>query len=152
GAYRFALRTEESGLGIPPNTQRPEGAQFADVDRDGDVDAYANGTLYQNRSDASGPRFHQLLRRTTGITLPTSLDEGALFFDYDLDGDLDLLVVYKGLGNKIWENRGDGTFIEAVGALESPGSGSTTGCSAEDWDLDGDLDITTGGVFRRNLL
>src|SRR5262249_47602450 len=113
GAFRFALKTDESGLGNPPNVQRPEGAQFVDADRDGDVDGYAGGTYYQNRSAAGVPHFVPLLRTTTGITLPNTLDEGAMFFDYDLDGDQDLLVVYKGLGNKIWENRGDGTFFAA---------------------------------------
>ena len=152
GAYRLERRTEASGLFIPGNVNRPEGAQFTDVDRDGDPDAYANGTLYQNVTATDGPRFRRLVRTPTGIGRPTVLDEGVSFFDYDLDGDEDLLVVYKGQGNRIWENEGDGTFVEATGVLERPGDGSTEGCSAEDWDLDGDLDCTTGHIFRRNLL
>jgi hypothetical protein len=152
GAYRLANRTDSSGLTVPDNTDRPEGAQFADLDRDGDPDAYANGTFYQNITATNGPRFRQLVRVPTGIGLPTRLDEGITLFDYDLDGDEDVFVLYKGQGNRIWENEGDGTFVEAVGVMERPGDGSTEGCSAEDWDLDGDLDLTTGHVFRRNLL
>jgi hypothetical protein len=152
GAHRFVRHTSESGLGIPDNVSRPEGAQFVDVDRDGDLDAYANGTLYQNVTAGEGPRFRQLVRAPTGITLAARLDEGVSFLDYDLDGDQDLLVVYKGFGNRIWENEGDGTFFDAEGVLERAFDGSTEGCSAEDWDLDGDLDTTTGHIFRRNLL
>jgi hypothetical protein len=151
-AYRLANRTLVSGLTAPDSSNTPEGAQFVDVDRDGDLDAFASSTLYQNVTGSSGPRFNQLVRAPTGITLASRLDEGLLFFDYDLDGDQDLLVVYKGFGNRIWENEGDGTFVEAAGVFERPGDGSTLGCSAEDWDLDGDLDVTTGHIFRRNLL
>ena len=151
-AHRFVRRTLQSGFGIPANSAGPEGAQFADADRDGDPDAFANGILYQNVTSTSGPRFRQLARAPTGITFTSRVDEGVLFFDYDLDGDEDLLVLYKGLGNRIWENEGDGTFFDANGVIERPGDGTTLGCSAEDWDLDGDLDLTTGHVFRRNLL
>jgi hypothetical protein len=36
--------------------------------------------------------------------------------------------------------------------IEQPHHLAFVGCSAEDWDLDGDLDISAGPVFRRNLL
>jgi len=150
GAYRFALTTVAAGLDNPSNVSRPEGAQMLDIDRDGDIDAYANGTLYQNVSTTT-PLFRKLLRRSTGILLAGALDEGALFADYDLDGDQDLFVLYQGQRNRLWENLGDGMFTEAVGALEDSARGASQGNSAEDWDLDGDLDLTTGDVLRRNL-
>lgn len=152
GAYRFEERTTTSGLGNPPNVNRPEGAQFVDVDRDGDLDGYANGTLYQNVSDAAGVRFVPLVRQPTGILLASVLDEGTVFLDHDLDGDQDLVLVLRGR-NVLYENRGDSTFIDASAEwLDTPAAGATEGCSAEDWDLDGDLDLTTANVFRRNLL
>lgn len=150
GAYRLELRTEEAGLGLPGNTSRPEGAQILDIDRDGDVDAFANNTVYQNISETS-PRFVALLRSLTGITLAGTLDEGALFADHDMDGDQDLFVLYQGQSNRLWESRGDGTFFDARNVIDRPGRGASQGSSAEDWDLDGDLDLTTGNVLRRNL-
>ena len=76
-----------------------------------------------------------------------------MFFDYDLDGDFDLVVAYSNEGVRIWENRGDGTFFAAeAGIVEKPMTGLNLGMSAEDWDNDGDIDFTTRGVFRRNRL
>jgi len=150
GAYVLELRTEQANLGIPPNVARPEGAQMLDIDRDGDIDGYANGTVYQNVS-VTGPLFDRLVRRATGITSAGVLDEGALFADYDLDGDQDLFLLYQGLPNRLWENRGDGSFVQAD-FIEDPGRGATQGSSAEDWDLDGDIDLSTGNILRRNML
>jgi len=153
GAHRFAHRTLESGLFNPPNVSKPEGAQFTDVDRDGDVDGYACGTVYQNVSAPSSPMFLRLRSIDTGIRFGDRGDEGLTFLDYDLDGDQDLLVLYNGdQRNRLWENEGDGTFFQTSGVLEAPSLGTFYGCSAEDWDQDGDLDITTDFVFRRNLL
>jgi hypothetical protein len=150
GAYQLELRTEEAGLDNPTNVARPEGAQVLDVDRDGDLDAYANGVLYMNVTE-DRPLFKKLIRRASGILLAGILDEGAAFADHDLDGDQDLFCLYIGNGNRLWENRGDGTFVEAVGAIEDPILGANQGLSLEDWDLDGDLDLTTTMTLRRNL-
>ncbi|HEX6885978.1 MAG TPA: VCBS repeat-containing protein [Planctomycetota bacterium] len=150
GAHRLANRTLESGLGFLGRVNRPEGAQFVDADRDGDLDAFANGTLYQNVTGMAGPRFRQLVDLPTGIHLFALLDEGAMFLDYDLDGDQDLFTLFFGERNVIWENEGDGTFHEAVGVM--PHTSLALGCSAEDWDLDGDIDLSADRYFLRNLL
>lgn len=150
GAHQLELRTAEAGLDNLRNVARPEGAAVLDVDRDGDLDAYANGTLYLNVT-ADRPLFKKLVRRASGILLAGILDEGAAFADFDLDGDQDLFCLYIGNGNRLWENRGDGTFVEAVGAIETPILGANQGLSLEDWDLDGDLDLTTTMTLRRNL-
>lgn len=152
GAYRLALRTPESGLENPPGVARPEGAQFTDADRDGDLDLYSNGTLYQNVTGTDGPRFRPLVGAPTGLSLFSRLDEGALFFDPDMDGDQDLFVLHFADACRFYENRGDCTFRDRAAMIEQPVLGSVLGCSAEDWDLDGDLDLTAGNVFRRNLL
>lgn len=152
GAYRFAETSAASGLDNPLGSARPEGAQFCDVDFDGDIDLYSNGTLYQNKTVASID-FDDMTEAASGIGLSTTLDEGAVLFDYDLDGDEDLFVVYSSPGVKIWENRGDGTFFAAEPTIvASPFLGLDLGMSAEDWDNDGDIDFTTRQVFRRNML
>lgn len=153
GAYRFQEMVDAAGLdNVPPASARPEGAQFIDTDDDGDSDLYSNGHLYQNHSTPGNPLFQYMTEAASGIGLSTSLDEGAVLFDYDMDGDFDLFVVYTGPCNKIWENRGDGTFFEREAAIESPCTGLNLGMSAEDWDNDGDIDLTTRQVFRQNML
>ncbi len=152
GAYGFAERVDEVGLDNPQDSARPEGAQFADYDQDGDLDLYSNGTLYQNISEGS-PRFQPLTEAASGIGLSTSKDEGASFIDYDMDGDDDLFCAYALEGVKIWESYGDGMFFEVEeGVVESPFTGLDLGLSSEDWDNDGDIDFTTREVFRRNML
>jgi hypothetical protein len=151
GAFRFVERSGEVGLDNPRGTARPEGAQFLDVDRDGDIDLYSNGVLYQNRSTAGAIQFVPMEVSGSGIGLRHLLDEGAAFFDHDLDGDQDLFIVYTSGGVRFWENRGDGTFFAGEeGIIQSPMEGLDLGLSAEDWDNDGDVDFTTRQVFRRN--
>ncbi len=150
GAYRLIERSAQAGLDNPPGSARPEGAQFIDIDFDGDIDLYSNGTLYQNRSEQVAD-FDAMTENGSGIGLSSSLDEGAVFFDYDLDGDLDLFVVYTLRGVRLWECRGDGTFFAgAESIIDQRNIGLDLGMSAEDWDNDGDVDFTTRQVFRRN--
>jgi hypothetical protein len=155
GAYRFTEISGPAGLDNPPGAARPEGAQFVDADFDGDLDLYSNGTLYQNVSAPGTPDFDAMTTAGSGIGFANQLDEGAMFFDYDLDGDPDLVVVYTSgaIGVRIWEAYGDGTFFAAeTSIVQSPFIGLNLGMSAEDWDNDGDVDFTTRQVFRRNML
>ncbi len=155
GAYRLENYTRAGGFeNPPPDSARPEGAQFVDVDSDGDLDLYSNGTLYQNGSTLGVPLVRWMTEPGSGILYHDILDEGAALGDYDMDGDWDLFIAYThpDPGVTIFENQGDGTYFEVEpGVVESPTIGIGLGLSIEDWDGDGDLDFTTRQVFRRNL-
>ncbi len=154
GEHAFLEQSAVGGLDNPAGAARPEGAQFCDYDFDGDLDLYCNNTIYQNRSTPGTVDYDNLPPATSGITLFSNLEEGAVFCDFDLDGDFDMPIVYSASpGLRIWENRGDGTFrIADSTIIDSPLTGLDLGLSAEDWDNDGDIDLTTRQVFRINQL
>ena len=154
GRYAFHEASAEAGLDNPAGSARPEGAEFVDLDYDGDVEMYSNGTLYQNHSTPGTPFFLPMTEAASGIQFSTDYDEGCAFFDHDLDGDYDLLIAYcaGGHGVRLFEGYGDGMFdLKRKGIIESPDSGLCLGFSFGDWDNDGDIDFTTKEVFRRNM-
>ncbi len=153
GAYTFSETSAAAGVDNPPGTARSEGAQFVDLDSDGDMELYCNGTLYQNQSSPGSPLFGAMTQAASGILFSTQLEEGCLFADYDLDGDFDFSIVYTGPGVRIYLNQGDGTFsMQPVSTVAGYLTGLDLGMSAEDWDNDGDMDFTTRQVFRKNQL
>lgn len=82
---------------------------------------------------------------------------GAMFFDYDGDGWLDIYFVngswrkdvsdnqgrkLKGkLANSLYRNNGDGTFSDVTAKAGVGDKSFGFGCSAADFDRDGDLDL-----------
>ncbi|HXV61214.1 MAG TPA: CRTAC1 family protein [Vicinamibacteria bacterium] len=73
---------------------------------------------------------------------------GALFFDYDEDGDQDVFLVNgtrfedaESVPHALYRNAGDGTFanVTVLSGLEAHGWGQ--GAAASDFDNDGDLDL-----------
>jgi hypothetical protein len=153
GEYTFHEDSAAAGLDNPPIVNRPEGAGIHDFDGDGDSDLYSNGTLYRNISVPGTPLFEPMTEVGTGIVHSDVLDEGAGFFDYDNDGDMDLCVAFCDgtLGVRMFEALGDGTYMFTKrGIFDSYNTGLCLGLSFDDWDNDGDIDVTTSEVFRRN--
>lgn len=154
GAYRFSEKAAAVGVKIPTGAARPEGVVTMDIDGDGDIDLYSNGHWYRNLSALDAPLFEDLASKSSGVKKRSVVDEGTVAIDYDLDGDLDLLISYtSNRGNRLWINRGDGTYSEAPDTVvEDYVRGSAYGISAADWDNDGDIDITTNDVFRTSRM
>ena len=64
----------------------------------------------------------------------------ASWADYDNDGDLDLYIGNEQFANQLFQNQGDGSFVDATASpLDDPGSGQ--GVAWGDYDDDGDLDL-----------
>ena len=88
---------------------------------------------------------------------------GAALFDMDADGDLDLYLVQSGSvleagekdpPNRLYRNRGDGTFEDATAGSGTDVGGYGMGVASGDYDNDGDADlyVTNAGpnVLLRN--
>ena len=119
------------------------GVAIGDYDGDGLPDLFltrpsGGNRLYRNLGDF---RFEDVTERA-GIrpAAPGSWGGGATFVDIDDDGDLDLYVCGYDHPNRLYVNRGDGTFDERAAELGLDFSGSSVMMAFADYDLDGDLD------------
>ena len=160
------------------------GAAAADYDNDGHVDLFVAGVarnqLLHNRGDGSFEDVTERSRLGSG-----EWAAAAGWFDYDTDGRLDLLVInyvrwsaeggrfcgdqskgvriychpryFEGLPNRLYRNRGDGTFEDVSatsGIARHVGKGMSVAFA--DYDHDGDMDafVTNDTVpnflFRNN--
>jgi len=116
---------------------------WADIDDDGDLDLYAinytsvGNQLYRNDGAAGFTRL------TTGaIVTDAGAAHGAVWGDFDNDGDQDVYVVRDlGQNNRYYRNDGAGVFTSVTaGAFVNDGL-SNYGGAAGDYDRDGDLDL-----------
>ncbi len=94
GGGRFRNITEEAGVALAGRISVT--ASFADVDNDGDEDLFVTtvrggNVLYEN----DGRGHFKDITKEAGVDL-TAHSSGAVFFDYDKDGLVDLLVCNVG--------------------------------------------------------
>jgi hypothetical protein len=143
---------EEILLPYRPSTLGPIMAT-ADVNNDGQMDVYIGGSagvpgqLLMNNGNARLSVSPDLFAKDARYE-----DGGALFFDSDGDGDLDLYVASGGndfpnnskkYKDRLYINDGDGGFryVNALPAITV----STAAVCDLDYDGDGDLDLFVGG-------
>ncbi len=124
----------------------PRGASFADIDNDGDMDAYltsgsGSNMFYINNGNGS-----------FAAQLPTAIlgqavfgNRGSTFADYDNDGFVDLLTT-QNTGSVVewilYKNNGNGTFTRQS-TQSFKGGGQLVGASFGDYNNDGFLDIVS---------
>jgi hypothetical protein len=121
------------------------GVTTIDIDSDGDDDlVVANGgsgggptKLYLN--DGAG----NFTNATTGIFAENHNVWSPIFGDMDNDGDPDLFMIAFGEQCRLYENLGDGSFVELPnnGLWEQAGNMMARGGAWVDFDADGLLDI-----------
>ncbi len=123
------------------------GAALADVDGDGDLDAYLvqSGSLLGDEApgnqlflNVGNGHFEQ----TTdgGAASDTGYGMGVAAGDYDNDGDVDLYVTNVG-PNVLLRNTGNGQFDDVSSAAGVDDSSWGTAAAFLDLDVDGDLDL-----------
>ncbi len=158
GAGAFTAR----GLGSDEWTTS---VALADVDGDGDIDVFVGAYLDLAVTidkpsgafpqDYPGRPNHLYLNDGTGRLRDVAgaaglVDErrtlGAVFTDFDRDGDPDLYVANDGETNRLYENRrGMGPlgfqFVDITDRARTDDSGSGMGIAAGDFDADGSTDL-----------
>jgi hypothetical protein len=121
----------------------------------------------------SGPPWFEEVAASRGIAwthrsgheamflLPEIMGGGAALIDMDGDGDLDLYLVQSGSivkpsakdpSNRLYRNRGDGTFEDATPGSGTDIAGYGMGAAAGDYDNDGDPDLFVTNAGANALL
>lgn len=135
------------------------GASFADIDNDGDLDAFLS-----NRDGVNENQRNYLYRndngtfiditQSAGISMDNHLSFCSIFFDYDNDGDQDIYIsndkpIYK---NLLYRNNGDATFTDVSddsgAGIEINAMSTTIG----DFNNDGFFDIYVTNTPQGNAL
>ena len=172
GDGTFEDVTEKAGVGCAECYSM--GVTVGDYDNDGFPDIYvANygpNTLFHNRGDGT---FEDVSARA-GVGDPRC-SAAATWLDYDLDGYLDLYVgnyiqfdakynlyyapdgfpgplAYAAEGDRLYHNRGDGTFEDTTEKAGITAAGRAMSVSAADFDDDGFDDIYVSNDAMENFL
>ncbi|MBI1875363.1 MAG: CRTAC1 family protein [Acidobacteria bacterium] len=105
---------------------------------------------FEEVAERSGIRWTHRSGHEQRHLLPEIMGGGAALFDMDGDGDLDLYLVQSGSvtspspkqpGNRLFRNRGDGTFDDVTEGSGTEVAGYGMGAAAGDYDNDGDVDL-----------
>jgi enediyne biosynthesis protein E4 len=177
GDGSFEDITTRSGLGV---SLYGMGAAAADYDNDGRQDvvitAIGQSRLFRNSGDG---KFADVTDRA-GLGGRTGFSTSAVWFDYDRDGHLDLLIcnyvrwteesdvfcsadgktksyctpeAYAGATSWLFRNRGNGTFadVTAAAGLLDPTS-KALGVTMLDYDVDGWPDLFVANDTQPNKL
>jgi enediyne biosynthesis protein E4 len=181
GGLRFRDVTEEAK--IPNDSAWSTGVSVIDINNDGLLDIYIcrvdnrkalrghNELLICKGIDKNGVPYYEDEAAAYGLDF-SGFSTQAVFFDYDMDGDLDmyllnhahlqngnygpraenLLTYTPGSGDRLFRNDGNGKFTDVTKAsqIHSSAIGYGLGITASDIDLDGYPDLYIGNDFHEN--
>lgn len=127
------------------------GMAVGDFDGDGghEIVAVAHNAIYYGHATRGGIQGEIILEAPAHPD-PTAGYFGALSWDADEDGDLDLLISGLLVPSVFLRNNGTGTFTEATAeaGFTFPAEHYSASASASDWDGDGDLDVAVAGYGK----
>ena len=149
--------TDVTTASLPPEPSGATDLELADLDGDGDLDAFVVNWVYGRILDNDGTGIFTDV--STG-RLPSERDrtDGVALGDVDGDGDVDALLGNGALGaffypqNRLYLNDGSGTFTDATRTHLPTDSQLTASVALGDLDGDGDLDAMYGNAGFNALL
>jgi hypothetical protein len=156
GNFQFTDVTYNFNL--PSLLANSNGCSWADYDRDGWLDVFvcnyyegepSHSWLFHNNGD--GTFTEKSIE--SGIFMGLKKSFQSTWFDYNMDGWLDLFVIntlYE--GNYLYLNNGDGTFTDISLASGANYSVDAMCASACDFDKDNDFDIFISNSQMGNVL
>jgi len=131
---------------------------FGDIEGDGDLDligvnAGSSNTELLLRNNSLGTSWTNVSSQITPN--PTVDDNDSRFIDFDMDGDLDLLVAALGGPDRIYRNNGAGTFTQVTTGVLPSVTDSSLDVKVGDLTGDGKPDIITAqgesGAFQNRI-
>jgi hypothetical protein len=148
--------TFDAGLASPAYPTAT--AAWADYDLDGDLDLYVGNEAPADRTGRPLPHPGQLFRNRGDGTFEDVAHaarvtndrwaKGVAWGDFDDDGDPDLYVSNLNDRNRLYRNRGDGTFEDVAPALGVTGPRDSFPTWFWDYDNDGTLDLLVNSYQR----
>lgn len=157
GDGTFVDATEAAGVGSRLSGQTEGsmgykfGAAWGDFNNDGYPDLfltnYGRDELYRNQGDGT---FVEVTETAGVAGNATDHNTSAVWWDYDLDGDLDLYVSAWVGTNIMYENLSDGTFADVTEAAALADTGSTWTSIALDVNDDDWPDLYVVNDFGAN--
>ena len=173
GDYRFEDVTEEAGVAGPGGWK--SGVAMADVDGDGHLDIYVSGVNYLTMKGRNVLYVNDGDGTFTDRTAQFGLEHAgystqAAFFDYDVDGDLDMYLLnnsthtergvsarpqreprHPRAGDRLFRNDGARfTDVSAQAGIYGGVEGYGLGVVASDVDVDGCPDLYVANDFQEN--
>jgi hypothetical protein len=154
GSGKFSDVTFAAGLAevhYPTQT-----ASWADYDNDGHLDLYVGNEHRTDVTNAPCQLFHNNgdgtfsdLAKVAGVQ-NMRFAKSVVWGDYNADGFADLYVSNFGGSNRLYRNKGDGTFLDEASELNVAGPDASFVAWFWDFDNDGVLDIFVSGYDYSN--
>ncbi len=147
--FREVTEVDASMPGIGDDSGGGMGIDVGDLDLDGDFDIYI-ADIYNTTFDAD-PKGNVLYWGNGDGTwadnvapeagVEGSFSWGVSFFDLDRDGYEEIFVATTERPNHLYQNMGDGTFVDVAVAVGVKGRNVSRGSAIADYDRDGDVDL-----------